>query len=79
MMIRDTRTAHNQVLTCLTFEQAFLQIPKEQEDPIKYMSMLIPNVHKLSMILYVPAIFFLDPSRMVASSNVFVFFVMFEF
>jgi hypothetical protein len=52
-MIRDTRAAHDQVLTCLASEQAFLQIPKE-EDPVRYVSMLIPNVHKLSMILYVP-------------------------
>jgi hypothetical protein len=53
MMIRDTRAAHDQVLTCLAFEQAFLQILKE-EDPVRYVSMLIPNVPKLSMILYVP-------------------------
>jgi hypothetical protein len=42
MMIRDTRAAHDQVLTCLASEQAFLQIPKE-EDPVRYMSMLIPT------------------------------------
>ena len=43
MMIRDTRVAHDQVLTCLASEQAFLQIPKEEEDPVRYMSMLIPT------------------------------------
>jgi hypothetical protein len=55
MMIRDTRAAHDQVLTCLAFEQAFLQIPKEEEeDPVTYVLMLIPNIHKLSMVLYIP-------------------------
>jgi hypothetical protein len=54
MMIKDTRTTHDQVLTCLASEQAFLLIPKEEEDPVRYVSMLISNVHKLSMILYVP-------------------------
>jgi hypothetical protein len=54
IMFRDTRTTHNQVLTCLAFEQPFLQIPKEEEDPVRYVLMLIPNVHKLSMVLYVP-------------------------
>ena len=54
MMIRDTRAAHDQVLTCLASEQAFLQIPKEEEDPVRYVSMLIPNVLMLSMVLYVP-------------------------
>jgi hypothetical protein len=54
MMIRDTRAAHDQVLTCLASEQAFLQIPKEEEDPVRYVLMLIPNVHKLSMVLYIP-------------------------
>jgi hypothetical protein len=53
MMIRDTRAAHNQVLTCLAFEQAFLQIPKEEEDPVRYVLMLIPNVYKLSIVLYI--------------------------
>jgi hypothetical protein len=53
MMIRDTRAAHDQVLTCLAFEQAFLQISKEEEDPVRYVSMFILNVHKLSMVLYV--------------------------
>jgi hypothetical protein len=43
MMIRDTRAAHDQVLTCLASEQAFLQIPKEEEDSVRYMSMLIPT------------------------------------
>jgi hypothetical protein len=33
MMIRDTRAAH-EVLTCLASEQAFLQIPKEEEDSV---------------------------------------------
>ena len=54
MMIRDTRAAHDQVLTCLASEQAFLQIPKEEENPVRYVLMLIPNVHKLSMVLYIP-------------------------
>jgi hypothetical protein len=53
MMIRDTREAHDQVLTCLASEQVFLQIHKEEEDPVRYVLMLIPNVHKLSMVLYV--------------------------
>ena len=44
IMIRDTRTAYDQVLTCLASEQAFLQIPKDAH----------PNVHKISMVLYVP-------------------------
>jgi hypothetical protein len=43
MMIRDTRAPHDQVLTCLASEQAFLQIPKQEEDPVRYMSMLIPT------------------------------------
>jgi hypothetical protein len=43
MMIKDTRAAHDQVLTCLASEQAFLQIPKVEEDPVRYMSMLIPT------------------------------------
>jgi hypothetical protein len=43
MMIRDTMAAHDQVLTCLASEQAFLQIPKKEEDPVRYMSMLIPT------------------------------------
>jgi hypothetical protein len=43
MMIRDTRASYDQVLTCLTSEQAFLQIPKEEEDSVRYMSMLIPT------------------------------------
>jgi hypothetical protein len=43
MMIRDTRAAHDQVLTCLASKQAFLQIPKEEEDPVRYMLMLIPT------------------------------------
>jgi hypothetical protein len=34
MMIRDTRATHDQVLTCLASEQTFLQIPKEEEDPV---------------------------------------------
>jgi hypothetical protein len=42
-MIRDTRAAHDQVLTCLASKQAFLQIPKEEEDPVRYMSILIPT------------------------------------
>jgi hypothetical protein len=29
------------------------QIPKEEKDPVKYASMLIPSLHKLSMVLYV--------------------------
>jgi hypothetical protein len=37
------RAAYDQVLTCLASEQAFLQIPKEEEDPVRYMSMLIPT------------------------------------
>jgi hypothetical protein len=43
MMIRDTRAAHDQVLTYLASEQSFLRIPKEEEDPVRYMSMLIPT------------------------------------
>jgi hypothetical protein len=43
MMIRDTRTAHDQILICLASEQAFLLIPKEEEDPVRYVSMLIPT------------------------------------
>jgi hypothetical protein len=54
MMIRDTRAAHDQVLTCLASEQAFLQIPKKEEEyPVTYVLMLIPNIHKLSMVLYI--------------------------
>jgi hypothetical protein len=29
------------------------QIPKEEKDPVKYVLMLIPSLHKLPMVLYV--------------------------
>jgi hypothetical protein len=29
------------------------QIPKEEKDPVKYVSMFIPSLHKLPMVLYV--------------------------
>jgi hypothetical protein len=57
MMIRDTRAAHDLVLTCLASEHAFLQFPKEEEDPVTQLVLYVdvhPNVHKLSMVLYVP-------------------------
>jgi hypothetical protein len=41
MMIRDTREAHDHVLTCLAFEQAFLQIHREEKNLVRYVSMLI--------------------------------------
>jgi hypothetical protein len=34
------------------------QIPKEEKDPIKYASMLIPSLHKLPMVLYVSEVGF---------------------
>jgi hypothetical protein len=38
---------------CLAFEQAFLQIPKEENIRSDVSMLIIPNVHKLSMVLYV--------------------------
>jgi hypothetical protein len=48
------RSEHVWLPNRLFSRSPFLQIPKEEENPVRYVLMLIPNVHKLSMVLYIP-------------------------